>query len=375
MPSRATVFLVPLVFLLVGMVLRYAAFAAISDDGSFAAYSAALCDWDCVWYREIAELGYDGYPTDRHDNVGAWGFFPLYPMLIAAIQAVVPLPAPQLGMLVSPLLSFGACLASWRLLGRDLPAYALYCAFMLAGPFSVYFTMLMTESLFVLLACLVLLALQQGRVVAAGALLALLSATRIVGVFLFVALAWRIWTDHREAGGTVATLPRHILSRPDLLLAIFLAPAGLFTYMLYLYWLMGDGLAFSHVQRAFGRVFDLPWLFLWDGLTTTHDKGLWWPSPRQFQATAAIVALFLAAWVTVRRDFAAGLFCLIALVLPLTSGIASIVRYSAALAPLQHEASRLLSRNRILMAATLAAFMALCFLLTQQWIGDHLALV
>ena len=87
------------------------------------------------------------------------------------------------------------------------------------------------------------------------------------------------------------------------------------------------------------------------------------------------MALALAVWLFVRRQFAVAIFCLIALTLPLTSGIASIVRYSAALPPLQLELSRLLSRNRFVLVATLAAFLVLCFLLTRQWIGGHLALV
>lgn len=364
----------PLIFLVLGTAIRYAAFAATTGEAGFAAYAQGLCNWDCHWYVRIAQEGYDSFPTPQESNVGNWGFFPLYPMIVAAISAVVPAPVIQIAAVTSLAATYAACLVSWPLLGRDRRAYALWCAFLLAGPFSVYFATFMTEPMFVLLTCCVLAALKRSNYLAAALFAALLSATRIVGVFIFFVIFLQMFLDYRRAGGTLLSFPAHLLGRPDLLFAIFLAPAGLFAYMLTLHLAMGDGLAFSHVQRAFGRAVAPPWLWLWDGLTKFPKDG-WTPTSSQWNAFAAVTGLALSAWLAWRRRFGVALFCAICLVLPLSSGLASLVRYTVGLAPLGLAAMEILSARRPLAWLAVALFLAGCYAFTAAWIGDHLALV
>lgn len=364
----------PLFFLVLGTAIRYAAFVSATGEEGFAAYAQGLCNWDCHWYVRIAEEGYDGFPTPQASNVGNWGFFPLYPMIVSAISAVVPLPAVQIAAVTSLAATFAACLVSWPLLGRDRRAYALWCAFLLAGPFSAYFATFMTEPMFVLLTCCVLAALQRPNYLAAALFAALLSATRIVGVFVFFVIFLQMFLDHRRAGGTLLSFPVHLLGRPDLLLAIFLAPAGLFAYMLALHLTMGDGLAFSHVQRAFGRAVALPWQWLWDGLTKAPTAG-WTPTSSQWNAIAAVTGLALSTWLAWRRRFGVALFAAICLVLPLSSGLASLVRYTVGLAPLGLAAAEILARWRPLAWIAVGLFLAGCYAFTAAWIGGHLALV
>ncbi|TIW54698.1 MAG: hypothetical protein E5V56_12400, partial [Mesorhizobium sp.] len=54
-----TVVAVPLLFALSGLAIRYAAFASVSAESGFAAYAKALCRWDCSWYIDISEKGYE----------------------------------------------------------------------------------------------------------------------------------------------------------------------------------------------------------------------------------------------------------------------------------------------------------------------------
>ena len=49
-------------------------------------------------------------------------------------------------------------------------------------------------------------------------------------------------------------MPRRRIPLVWIVLAVLLVPAGTFAYMAYLQGYMGDALAFSHVQRAWGRV-------------------------------------------------------------------------------------------------------------------------
>jgi hypothetical protein len=364
----------PLLFLVLGTVIRYAAFAASTGETGFAAYAQGLCNWDCHWYVRIAEEGYDPFPTPQASNVGNWGFFPFYPMIVAAISTVVPAPVIQIAAVTSLVATYAAGLLGWPLLGGNMRAYALWCAFLLAGPFSAYFATFMTEPMFVLLTCCVLAALQRSNYLAAALFAALLSATRIVGVFIFFVIFLQMFLDHRRAGGTVLSFPGHLLGRPDLLFAIFLAPAGLFAYVLTLHLTVGDGLAFSHVQRAFGRAVAPPWQWLWDGLTKVPHTG-WAPTSSQWNAIAAVAGLALSGWLAWRRRYGVALFCAICLVLPLSAGLASLVRYTVGLAPLGLAAMEILSARRALAWLAIALFLVGCYVFTAAWIGGHLALV
>lgn len=365
----------PLLFLLLGLLLRYAAFVSSSDEHGFLAFTQALCRWDCGWYIGIAERpGYHGFPIPGGNNVGSWGFFPLYPLLVSALTSVVPLPTLMVGSLTSMLLSFIAALAAWPLLGRNIRAYTLYCAFLLAGPFSFHVTTMLTESLFVLLITLVFLMLQRCRYLAAGIFSALLSATRIVGVFIVFATLAKLVEDHRREGGTMRAFPAALLARPDLLLAVVISPLGLFAYMLYLHLLIGDGFAFSHVQRAFGRSIADPLSQLFYGFQAWKFEG-WRPVWVPWSAFAALGGLMLCAVLAWRRHYGAALFCALCILLPLSAGLASMVRYVMGLAPLTMLACTLLSRNRLLWLAGFVLFLAGCWFNTIAWMEGSLVLV
>jgi hypothetical protein len=362
---------VPLAFLASGTLMRWLAWQSGADP-SGAGFAEAFCRWDCEWYVDIALGGYDGFPVTGERGIGNWAFFPLYPMTMRLLSYIVPLPFHVLAFAVSSLVSVATCLAAWRLLGRDRAVYAVFCAYLLAGPFSVYFTTFLTEPLFVLLGIGVLAALRRNAWLAAAALTALLSATRIVGVFMVFAIAWRMLVEHRRAGGRLRSFPAAVLSRPDWLLAIFLAPAGLFAYMLFLHLHMGDGLAFAHVQRSWAREAAWPWLHLHHALTTSW--GMSWPVAGQWHALAAIAGICMGVWILWRRDVGVGAFILVCVVLPLTAGVASQVRFVATLVPFS------LASGRGTMpagaaAAAVVALHAAGYLLTVAWLANAQALI
>ncbi|MDX8500827.1 hypothetical protein RFM99_20720 [Mesorhizobium sp. VK4C] len=365
---------VPLLFLLSGLAIRYAAFASVSPDPSLAAYVRAFCKWDCTWYVDISEQGYERFPIPGHSNVGRWGFFPLYPLLVAAVRAILPFSTIAIATATSLASGYVSCLVAWPLMDKNMRAYVLYCAFVLSGPFSFYFATFLSEPLFVLLTSCLFLALKRSGYVAAGLSCALLSATRVVGVLAVLAIVVRMFEEHRAKGGSVIAFPRWLLGRPDLIIAVLISPAGLFAYMLYLYVTVGDGFAFIHVQRAFGRVAGNPLLFLWDGLSY-HPTSGWLPTAPQWSALTAIAGLGLSAVLAVRRQYGAALFCAMAITLPLTSNLASMVRYVVGLAPLTMLTAMLLSASKPTFVAVLIIFVASCYFMTVAWFGGYLALV
>ncbi|RWC38813.1 MAG: hypothetical protein EOS23_23600 [Mesorhizobium sp.] len=365
---------VPLLFVISGLAIRYAAFASVSEEPGFAAYARALCRWDCAWYIDISEQGYERFPIPDHSNVGRWGFFPLYPMLVAAIRVIFPFQTILVATITSTVCSYAACLVAWPLLDKNMRAYVLYCAFLLSGPFSFHFTTFLSEPLFVLLTSCVFLALKRSSYLAAGVSSALLSATRLVGVFVVFATVIQMFREHSEQGGSTLSFPRWVLGRPDLLVAVLISPAGLFAYILFLYLTVGDGFAFLHVQRAFGRVAGNPLVFLWGGLSTVPTVG-WLPTAPQWSAMAAITGLALSAVLAARRQHGAALFCALCIILPLITNLASMVRYVVGLAPLTMLLAVLLSASRLIWLAALVLFLGACYFTTVAWIGGYLALV
>lgn len=374
LPVDAALILIPLAAAVVGLVIRYLAYAATVDGATLANFADGLCRWDCHWYVHLAEVGYDGFPTPKLLNGGNWAFFPLYPVLVGLLIKLTALPTMVVATATSIALSVGATRIAWPLLGRSLPAYTLFSVFLLAGPFSIYFTTFYTEVLFLFLTVCVFAALKRRRFLLAGLFAAGLSATRIVGVFIVFAILVEVWLDHRERGGSWRDFIPAVLRRPDLLLGFALAPFGLFAYMAFLHLHMGDALAFQHVQRAWGRPFGLPPVFVWNALASAPKAG-WLPTPSQLLGVTTVLAYVLCAVLIVRKRFAMATYSLIALTLPLFAGMASMLRFVSGLAPMPLLLCELLGRNRIVFAIALLLMLAGAWFGTVGWLTEYLALV
>lgn len=373
-PRAVAIAAIPAVFVVVGLVIRYFAYAASADIPNLSDFPDGLCRWDCSWYVYIAEHGYNPFPTPTMSAGGNWAFFPLAPILVGLVRLITGLPTMPLAMGISIALSYATAILAWPLLGRDLRAHTLFSAYLLAGPFSIYFTTFMTEAAFILLTTGVLLALERRAYLSAGLVAGLLSATRIVGVFMAVAMLAQLVADHVAARRPMRSFVPEMLKRPDILLGLLLAPLGAFVYMAFLRWWMGDGLAFLHVQRAWARAYGNPLIFIWEALTS-FPKDSWIPTAPEQLAAAVITGFVLTALLFRRRLWAGGTFSLIALVVPLFAGMASTLRFTAALAPVAILAMKLLAANRIVFAVALLVFLAADYFVTMNWISGALSLV
>lgn len=374
--DRATLFvlLLPLAFALLGTLIRFLAFRYQLPDIPFTNYFQSLCRWDCGWYVRMAETGYDPFPVPNRTNAGNWAFFPFYPMLVGVITKLVPLPTIVTASLVSIATAYAAVIAAWPLLGRSRKAYILYAAFMLSGPVSIYFTTFFTEVMFVLLTTLVFRFLGRSNYLGAAAATALLSATRIVGVFASLSIGVQALMDYRRNMGTWRGVVGGLFGQPKLVLAIFIAPLGLFAYMAFLHYWIGDGLAFSHVQRAWGRQIANPILYLWQGLNAWPDNERWL-TPSQILALAATAGIVLTGILAWRRQWPAAVFALLCIFIPLSAGLASMLRFMSGMAPLTITAMTILGRNRIIFMLSLAALLAGAWFATLAWLGGNVALV
>lgn len=351
---------------LLGLAFRFAVFLLSGRDGGLIGFVDAHCVWDCDWYKSIIGTGYNrevGSPGDPER--ANWAFFPLYPSLVGALVHGIGASPNLAGFLLSNLLTIGAAILARPLLSTER-AYWFFVATLMIGPFSVLFSSLYTESLFVLLTVLTLLALRRSNYLLAAGWIALLSATRITGVLMVFALAVQVIVEHCKSGGRWRDLPMRVLRDSDLILAIFLAPLGLFAFMAFLWLHTGDALAFSHIQRAWGRELEGPFSAIanvvGDGLTMDYYSLLQWS-----WVLVALTGLALCVVLGLRQRLPEAIFCALSLLVSLSAGIGSMVRFVAGLVPLGMVTSELLTRRRWLSWVVLVEAIVLDAMVTIGW--------
>jgi hypothetical protein len=297
----------------------------------FGGLTSAMCQYDCGWY---ARLAVEGYASDSqfadYGSIPNFAFFPLYPMLLRAGVAVMGMSPYFVGILLSSALFIGFILLSCAYLRRTRQAADLwlFVAFIVLFPFGTVFTAVYSESLFAALTVAALLALVERRILLAAALTALLCATRPTGVLMLPLIiadrALHAWQG-RHRTDRVALLG-------EVLLPIGVAPLGLSMYMLMQYRLIGDALAFNHVQVLWYRVWVGPFTTLatgiaaWDWDLLLSPKGL--PS-QTYSATWALLGLAAAGWMVWRRRFAEAWLCATSILLPASTALHSLPRFVA----------------------------------------------
>jgi hypothetical protein len=363
-------FAIILAIALAGLALRYAVFVWIKGGGDFSAYVEALCVWDCAWYRSIAEGGYDLAPGTRlRPGAANWAFFPLSPGLASLLAGLTGLSATISGFLVSNTAAIVTAFVSRPLFGARPRAYWLFATGLLIGPFSFLFSSLHTEALFILLSTLSLLAIGRSRYVWAGIAAALLSATRVTGVLMVFAILTGAVQDHLRAGGPWRSLPRALLGNPQLVLGIALAPAGLFAYMAYLSYRVGDGFAFAHIQRAWGRDLVNPL----DTLSALFQF-TWPPTPAAMVVAswtvAALIGIASCLLLVAQRRLPAAIFCLLCILISLSAGPTSLVRFVAGLVPIGWALCDLVSRWMPTWLLAFPAAIILDVVLTIGWMNS-----
>ncbi len=208
--------------------------------------------WDAPHYTDIAIWGYMAhdpgtltYPGYRQDFPGDLDlyivFFPLYPWLVGAVNAVLGLPVVS-AFVVSTLASLFVAPLLYRLVSVDLgPRAGLWAAgFLLIFPTAYFLHIGYTESLFLALAFGSLWLARTDRWWAAGLLGGLAALTRANGLVLIPALAVEAYLQWR--------LTRRFDVRWPVALAAVAIGFGI--YLGVNVAVYGDPLAFSEIQRS-----------------------------------------------------------------------------------------------------------------------------
>jgi hypothetical protein len=294
--------------------------------------------WDSGWYLDIAQHGYSlTLASDLPKNVDPGqvncGFFPLYPMLIAALGRVSGhyLVA---GLIVS---NVSLLLSAWylyKLVALDFPQqdalrtvkYLFFfpTAFILSGVFS--------ESLFLLLSILAFYFLRKKQWVFAGCAGLLLGLCRPTAVFVFpvICLAY-FW----EKGYKLKDVGWDALCCAGI-------PVGYGMFSLFGYFLTGDPFYYTTLkQTAWGSYWANPLFLLAHCLVTNQIV----PFVNGWAVAAGVLIIALAYK---KAGMIYALLGLCILILPLTAGamvLSGMMRYMASVFPL-FIASALLARNQ-----------------------------
>ena len=238
--------------------------------------------WDGRWYRIVAGTGYLLVPGRQSDPA----FFPLFPVLLRAGHAL-GLGYATAGLLIANL-GFLAALVAFHVLTRDLFDESMArraTAYLAVFPFGYAFSMVYPESIVLALIALAALAARRGHWATAAVCAAAAALARPEGLFVALPLAVLAW-QQRE---TLSPRARGVA------LGAVLAPvAAIGSFSLYLGSVLGDPMAWSQAQRAWGRAFEpLGALHAVEGLGRAFAHDAW--VTRDVAAVCLYLVLLAAA--------------------------------------------------------------------------------
>ncbi len=220
--------------------------------------------WDTGFYVSIAEEGYfyEGVPLP------SVAFFPLYPLMMRALAAVVG-DAVVAGILISNGALLLATMLFYRLVaeGWDEAVADRAIWYWLIFPAAFFGTAVYSESLFLLCVIGSLYSARRGYWEVAALLGMGAALTRLVGIIIAPVLLLEWWMQWRERGEGQRP-------SPFALLAPLLIPLGTLAYMAYLWRAFGDPLAFVQGAAAWARQPQSPLVTI-AGLLESPAGG-WW---------------------------------------------------------------------------------------------------
>jgi hypothetical protein len=273
---------------------------------------------DATLYASIAEEGYDRQQFD--DKQHNWATFPAYPLLVSLFRTDFFLT----GVLVSNAFFLGGLLLLVpisKMFGWN-DEQAIAGAFYLAiYPTSYFFSMPLTESMFLFVSLLSIWLALKNQWWLAGLAGAIASGTRMSGVLLVAPLLILYLQRRRNS------------IRADIL-ALLLVPVGLLAFMVFLWRVTGNPLALTESYSAYGRGGGFTF-FLWPLIEfVIHPRGFagWQFVPTGFCLT--LLAFFCVYRLVRWKEWALAAYGFLSLFLPLTSGtLAGIPRYIMVIFP------------------------------------------
>lgn len=324
--------------------------------------------WDTGWYLSIAEEGYStesptdefGQPTYRN-----YAFFPAYPMLVRWIAT--PLDDKfiyPIGLALSNLFAAGSLCVIYlicRQLFYDSDIAKRTIILISFFPNSFVLSSFYTESFFMLLlSCLLLFSLHRRWWIAAifGALL---SATRVNGVTVVLPIACLILQAYPAIlSGRLSKESRRAI------LSLLVYPIGLFSYMIFLHFHVGDAFAFLAVSSAWERQ---PGIYLHRMITDLFSGR----SSPTYLAAYTLVGFLLIQYLLYRKQLILYVLAMILILPAFINGIphnpfTSMPRYLLPMFMIPISLALLLQNKPIAFSVSLALLCTLNGMLIVYWV-------
>ncbi len=279
--------------------------------------------WDSRWYVLIAENGYSFTPGE----MSSIAFFPLYPIAIRIVDTLIQQPYLS-GWLISNLCFVACLILCYRYILEKFQRQTLAQLFILYlcfVPNTFFFSAVYTESLFFLLVISCIVAVEKDHWLVAGICGALASATRVVGVVLWVylCLEWlRIYW--RE--------PKTMRAWRNLFF-IQLTPLGLLAYMSYLAMQFGNPLLFLEAQSQWGKKVTNPIHVLLTTLEGIFNETLYgYFAP--LELFLGFICLMILPFIWKKLGWNQFILAALMICIPLSSSVYSFNRYALVVFPL-----------------------------------------
>jgi hypothetical protein len=206
-----------------------------------------LLRWDTGWYASIARHGYSYDDPAVHNSTV---FYPLYPLVAAALKAFAGIDEYLALLIVANAASVAAALLMARFFADELGhetallSVALFSFF----PSSLFLSAGYTESLCLSFILLSFILMRRGKFVTAAVAAGLALATRSAGIVMIPVILWEMWRRDASPGRLPGNLPAGKLAL--VALCCLLAASGLLIYMVFLGIRFGHPLAFAESQLA-----------------------------------------------------------------------------------------------------------------------------
>jgi len=296
--------------------------ASVSLEGVSIARQLRKTMWraDVAHYMVLAQEGYLKAPFDIESHRSRqFAFFPLHPLLLWLLSHVTK-DLMLGGAALSNIFFFFALILLHKLtlaFGYDESVAGRTIFYLAAFPVSYFFSVPMTESVFLFLTVASFYAAKREKWWTAGILGAFASAARSNGVLLLPALVLLSWQMYRSL-------------KIRKILGLVLVPVGLCAYMFYCWLLSGDALAYSHAMVRWGRK---PTFFLIPLVKYfIHPHQLLESWNFNFLNAVSALLCFVCVYILIRRrEWALAFYTFMSIVLPLSTGLLqSLDRHTAA---------------------------------------------
>ncbi|WP_438448388.1 mannosyltransferase family protein [Gorillibacterium sp. sgz5001074] len=337
-----------------------------------------LLKFDTYSYMKITERGYDRFSMDQPHPPANWVFFPLYPLTVASAAKLLPFwDTLTVGIVLSHVYLWLALSFIYKIglaMGWNDKRTRSVIFLVLLYPASAYYSLMYTESLFLLLSAATIYFSITRRFGAALLIGGLSTVTRVPGFANLVFAAGSLilakgfkwsWRDLKYAGFFLASL------------------LPLIAYFGYLKRLTGDFLAAVHEQANWARETSFPFQAYWHFIRKPYFSlgGGWDNGVISFTMTTFVLTVFAAAFLLqfrrFRREPSQLLFFAygaLLITVPFSSSpeyLTSVVRYMMVSLPLYFYLQELGEKHDLVRYATIGLLGALQAIITIGLINDY----